>query len=112
MQTNPEDDAQIDGIYRVIKGKIDWEDMVPTLLDAAQEIEAIRGLKGPEKLALLQKALKHALKESTLSADEKEVLLHTIDTMVPIAIRAAILASKSPILAQVKTVCVGCWTKA
>ena len=115
MQTNPlraDEDARVDGIYRVIKGRVQWDNLVPTLLDAAQEIEAIGGLKGPEKLALLQKALKHALKESTLSSEEKEAALFTIDTIVPFAIQAAILASKSPIIAQVKSVCIGCWTKA
>jgi hypothetical protein len=114
MQTNPlreEMDARIDALYRVIKGKIDWDNLVPTLLEAARELEAIPGLKGGEKLDILQKTLKHALKESDKSVVEKEKLLHYIDTVVPIATQAAVLASKSPVLAQVEAACIGCWTK-
>ena len=114
MQTNPlhaEEDARIDALYRVVKGKIDWDNLVPTLLEAARELEAIPALKGSEKLDLLQKTLKHALKESDKSAEEKEKILYYIDTVVPIATQAAVLASKSPVLAQVEAACVGCWTK-
>lgn len=114
MQTNPlyaEEDARIDAVFRVIDGKINWSNLVPTLLEAAQEIEAMPGLKGSEKLDLLQKALKHALKKSDMPAEEKEAILHTIDTVVPFIVQAAILASKSPIVRQVEAVCIGCWTK-
>jgi hypothetical protein len=114
MQTNPlrsEEDPRIDALLRVIKGTIDWNNLVPTLLEAAKELEAMPGLKGSEKLDLLQKALKSALRSSSLSAEEKEKSLYWIDTVVPVAVQALILASKSPVLAQVKAVCVGCWTK-
>ena len=114
MQTNPlhaEEDARIDALYRVVKGKIDWDNLVPTLLEAARELEAIPALKGSEKLDLLQKTLKHALKESDKSAEEKEKILYYIDTVVPVATQAAVLASKSPVMAQVEAACVGCWTK-
>ena len=114
MQTNPlhaEEDARIDALYRVVKGKIDWDNLVPTLLEAARELEAIPALKGKEKLDLLQKTLKHALKESDKSAEEKEKILYYIDTVVPVATQAAVLASKSPVMAQVEAACVGCWTK-
>jgi hypothetical protein len=110
-----EEDARIDAVFRVINGKINWDNLVPTLLEAAAELETMPGLKGSEKLDILQKALKHALKLSDKSAEEKESILHTIDTVVPIVMQAAMMSSKSPIvgaaIAQVEAVCVGCWTK-
>jgi hypothetical protein len=116
--TNPmfaEEDARVDAVYRVIHGKINWDNLVPTLLEAAKELEAMPGLGGREKLDLLQKALKHALKSSDKTVLEKEQILHTIDTVVPIVMQAAVMASKSPIVgaavAQVEAACVGCWTK-
>lgn len=121
MQTNPivaaslEEDARIDALYRVLKGHINWDNLVPTLLEAAKELEALPGLKGSEKLDLLQKTLKHALKHSDKTDIEKEQILHYIDTVVPIAVQAVVLASKSPIVAavanQVREVCIGCWAK-
>jgi hypothetical protein len=54
-----------------------------------------------------------AVAESKHTSVVKEELLHTIDTIVPIVIQAAVLASKSPILKKVQETCVGCfWTKA
>lgn len=121
MQTNPmamatmEEDARVDALYRVVKGRINWDNLVPTLVEAGKELEALPGLKGSEKLDLLQKTLKHALKQSDKSDVEKEQILHYIDTVVPIAMQAAVMASKSPIVGavvgQVQAVCVGCWTK-
>ena len=119
MQTNPlhfEEDARIDAIYRVIKGNINWNNLVPTLMEAAAEVEAMPGLKGKEKLELLQKALKHALKESNNSAEEKEKILYYIDVVVPVAVQALVMASKNPLVKamanQVEAVCMGCcWTK-
>ena len=119
MQTNPmkvDDDARIDAVLRVMDGTLDWTNLVPTLLEAARELESMPGLKGKEKLDLLQKALKHALKRSPKSAEEKESILYTIDTVVPIVMQGVILASKSPIvgaaIAHVESTCVGCfWTK-
>jgi len=104
-----EEDARIDAIFRVIDGKIKWENLVPTVLEAAKELEAMPGLKGSERLDLLQKALRHALKKSDMSTTEKEAMFYTIDTIVPVIAQAVVLASKSPIVAQVKAVCVGCW---
>ena len=118
MQTNPlhaEEDARVDALYRVIRGSLNWDNLVPTLLEAAKELEAIPDLKGSEKLDLLQKTLKHALKLSSMSAEEKEKALYWIDTVVPVAMQAAIMASKSPVVAaisrHVDAVCIGCWTK-
>jgi signal transduction histidine kinase len=114
MQTNPlhEEsaamDARIDGIYRVLKGKLNLDNLIPSCLEVAKEIEGIVDIKGKEKLDLLQKVLKQALKESEKSAEEKEQILHTIDTVVPMIVQAAILASKNPVAAQVQEVLVTC----
>lgn len=118
MQTNPlhmEEDARIDAIYRVIKGNLNWENLVPTLLEAAQELEHLPGLKGSEKLDILQKALKHALKESDKSEEEQKRIVYYIDVVVPVAVQAAVSASKNPLVKaavdHVEAVCIGCWTK-
>jgi len=101
-------DARVDGIYRALKGKINVDSLIPSCLEIAQEVEGLTELKGKEKLDLLQKVLKQAVKDSGKSAEEKEQILHTIDTVVPIAMQAAMLASKSPVVAQVQTACVAC----
>lgn len=123
MQTNPvraEElailDAQIDTVYTAIKGNLDWSNLVPTLIAAARVLETLPGLKGPQRLHVLQKTLKVALKESTIPIEEKEAILYTIETVVPIVMQAAILASKNPIVKavvqEVEEVCVTCcWTK-
>jgi hypothetical protein len=100
-------DARVDGLYRLIKGRIDWSNLVPTCLEVARELEGATQLSGKEKLDVLQKTLKFALKESEQSAEEKEVLLHRIDTVVPIIMQAAVMSSKLPIQAAVVT----CWKK-
>lgn len=106
MQENPMLlDAQIDGLYRLIKGRIDWNNLIPTCLEVAQELEAMTHLRGKERLDLLLKTLKHALKESDKSDEEKEKILFVIDTVIPIAMQAAILASKNPIVNQVASTC-------
>lgn len=104
-------DARVDGLYKVLKGRIDFGNIVPTCIEIAGEIEGLSGIKGSEKLDLLQKVLRQALKDSKQSAEEKEKILFVIETVVPIAVQAAIMASKSPIIAHVQTACVGCWTK-
>lgn len=101
-------DERVDGLYRVVKGKLRWDNLVPSSIEVAREIEGIQGLKGPEKLALLQKTLRYALKESDKTPTEKEQLLHVIDTILPLVVQAAILASKMPIVGKVETVCIGC----
>lgn len=114
MQTNPlhiDQDPRVDGIYRLLKGRVDWNNLVPTLLEAAGELEKLPGLKGREKLDILQKALKQLLKESDKSEEEQKKIVYYIDTVVPIAVQAAIAASKQPLIAQVEAVCIGCWTK-
>ena len=105
-------DAQIDGLYRLVKGRVKWDNLVPTCIEVARELENMTHLRGPERLALLQKTLKYALKESDCSIEEKEGYLYVIEKIVPVVMQAAILASKSPIVAQVTSACCGiCWKK-
>ena len=101
-------DSRADAVYRVIKGRINWDNLVPTCIEAAGELHQFTELRGLQKLEILQSVLKHALKESNKSAIEKEQILHYIDTIVPIVTQAAVLAAKSQILRQVAT---SCWKK-
>lgn len=113
MQTNPlhesdaQLDAQVDALYRTIKGRIDWDNLIPTCLEIARELEGMTHLRGKERLDLLQKTLRFALKDSDKAAEEKERILHTIDTVVPVAMQAAVLATKLPLHIPVPT----CWKK-
>ena len=115
MQANPlrsVEDPRVDAVYRAVKGRITLTSLVPTCLEIASEIEQLTQLKGAQKLALLQDVLRMAIAESRMGAEEKQELLTTIDTVVPILIQAAILASTSPILRQAQATCVAwCWTK-
>jgi hypothetical protein len=104
-------DARVDGLYRVIKGRINWDNLVPTCLEVAKELEGATHLSGKEKLEVLQKTLRFALKDSDKPNEEKEKILHHIDTVVPIVMQAAVMASKSPIAAQVVSFCGICWKK-
>ena len=114
MQTNPiheadaQMDAQVDALYRVIKGRVDWDNLIPTCLELARELEGLTHLRGRERLELLQKTLRFALKDSDLPAEEKERILHTIDTVVPMVMQAATLASKVPIAIHALSCC---WKK-
>lgn len=113
MQTNPlrAIDPRVDAVYRVVKGRVSLDNLVPSCIELAKEIEGIVGMKGPEKLDLLQRVLRQMIADSSKDASEKRTLLVVVDTVVPVVVQAAILASKSPIVAQVQTACVGCWTK-
>jgi hypothetical protein len=90
-------DVRVDGLYRLVKGRINWDNLVPTVLEVARELQQFPGLKGAEKLDILLKTLKFALKDSSLSAEEKEKTLYVIDTVVPLVVAAAKMASKFPI---------------
>ena len=100
-------DPRVDGLYRIVKGRIDWSNPIPTCLEIAQELEGMTTLRGSERLDLLQKTLRLALKDSDVSSEESERLTMMIDTVIPIAMQAAILASKSPIVNHVVSVCWG-----
>jgi hypothetical protein len=104
-------DAQVDGIYRVLKGQINLENLIPTCIDVAQEIEKMGKRNGKDKLDLLQNVLRQALKDSDKSPEEKKQIFDTIDAVVPVIVHAAIFASKHPVVAEVHAACVGCWAK-
>jgi hypothetical protein len=114
MQTNPlhevdaQMDAQVDALYRTVKGRIDWDNLIPTCMELGRELEGLTHLRGKERLDLLLKTLRFALKESDKSAEEKEQILHTIDTVVPMVMQAATMASKVPIVGQALSCC---WKK-
>lgn len=101
-------DARVDGIYRVLKGKINLDSIVPTCIEVAKEIESIGNIPGKEKLELLQKVIRQAVKDSDKSVEEREQILHTIETVVPMVVQAAIIASKHPVAAQVQEALVAC----
>ena len=112
MQQNPlhsVEDARIDGLYRLLKGRINLNSIVPTCIDVAGEIEQLSSLKGPQKLSLLQDVLRLAITDSQKSQTEKEELLHLVDSVIPFAVQAAVLASKSPIVKQIQAGCLSCW---
>lgn len=116
MQSNPlrsAEDPRIDAIYRAVKGRINLATLVPTCLEIATEIEQLTQLRGREKLALLQDVLTLAIAQSELSPREQAALLSSVDTVVPVLVQAAILASKHPIVQHVvQSTCGGwCWTK-
>jgi hypothetical protein len=104
-------DPRVDGIYRLVRGRINFDTIVPTCIEVAREIEQIEGMKGKEKLSLLQDVLRTHVRHSRISISEKEQLLFVIDTVVPVVVQAAIFASKNPIVKQIQASCVGCWTK-
>jgi hypothetical protein len=113
MQKNPmfekdaEVDAQVDALYSVVKGRIDWGNPIPICLELAKELEGMTQLKGGQRLELLQKTLRHAVKESDMKEEEKASSITFVDTLLPVVMQAAILASKSPIAAHLQTVCCG-----
>ena len=111
MMADAELDACVDGIYRVVKGRVQWDNLIPTAIEVAREVEQLRHLRGKEKLDVLLKTLKFALKESDKTPEEKERILQTIDTVVPLVIQAAILASKIPVKAMAQACCSTCWKK-
>ena len=104
-------DPRVDAIFRLVQGRINFTNIVPTCIEVAQEVEQLGGIKGPEKLKLLQSVLRHHVHLSSISMSEKEEYYHMIDTIVPLVVHAAIFASKSPVVKQVQAVCCGCWTK-
>lgn len=98
-------DPRIDGLYRLVKGRVDWNNLVPTCLELAQELEQMTDLTGPQRLELLQKTLRFALHESDLPKDKKETYSFVIMTVIPVVMQAAIAASKMPIVNKLQTKC-------
>ena len=104
-------DPRVNAIFRLVRGRINFTNIVSTCMEVAQEVEQLHGMKGPEKLNVLQEVLRHHVRESAISITEKEEYYHAIDTIVPLVVQAAIFATKNPIVKQVQSVCCGCWTK-
>ncbi len=90
-------DPRIQHIYGAVRGRIDLDRIVPSCIAIAQEVEQLTHLKGPQKLELLQNVLRLAVVESKLSGEKQEEIFAIIDTVIPIVMQAAILASKIPI---------------
>lgn len=114
MQQNPLhqcEDPRVDGIYRVLKGRINLDTLIPSCIEVAREVEGLTQLKGQQKLEVLQNVLRQAVRDSNKSEEEKERIRTVINTVIPIAVQAAILASKTPIVSHIHSACVGCWTK-
>lgn len=110
MTPNPmrdaEMDAQVDGLYRLVKGRIQWDNLIPTVMEIAQELEGMTHLKGQQRLELLQKTLRFAVADSKdIPADKKDEVLVFVNTVLPVVMQAAVLASKVPI----KAVAQSCW---
>ena len=104
-------DSRVDAIFRLVQGRINFTNLVPTCIEIAQEVEQLKGIKGAEKLNLLQSVLRHHVQQSPISMAEKEQYYHIIDTVVPMVVQAAIFATKNPVVKRVQSVCCGCWTK-
>ena len=100
-------DPRISGLYSIVKGRVEWSNLVPTCLELAQELEQMTELRGPERLELLQKTLRFALHDSDLPKDKKETYSFVIMTVVPVMMQAAIAASKSPIVNKLQKKCCG-----
>lgn len=98
-------DTRISGLYGLVKGRVDWSNLVPTCLELAQELEQMTDLTGPQRLELLQKTLRFALYESNLPKDRKETYSFVIMTVIPVVMQAAIAASKSPIVNNLQKKC-------
>ena len=98
-------------VFATVKNDIDWSNPIPACLRMAQVIENITTLKGPQKLKVLQDALKFGLSEAPVDAEKKKTVLEFIENTLPTVMQAAILASKQPIAAQALSACWTCLKK-
>lgn len=102
-------DEHVKKLHNIIKDQVDWDDLVPTCIELAKEIEKIGGLKGPEKLALLQDTMCYAIMACDMPKEKKHVAVVFVKTVVPNVMKAVMIASKSPVLAQVEATCFSCF---
>ena len=98
-------------VFAVVKKDIDWSNPIPACLRMAQVLENITTLKGPQKLKILQDALKFGLSEASIDHETKKSVLGFIDGTLPGIMQAAILASKQPIVAHAMAACFTCLKK-
>lgn len=87
--------SEIEKVYTALKDRIDFDNLVPTCMLIAQEVQRFTHLNGTEKLQFAQDVLRFAVKES--DRPDKKQLLATIETTVPYIMQAAKIASKLPI---------------
>lgn len=99
-------DPNVNALYAGFKGRIDWDNLIPTCIEMARELEQMTHMKGAQRLELLQKTLRYAVRDSDMSESQKDATVQVIDTVIPLAMQAAILASKIPIK-RIQSVC--CW---
>ena len=99
-------DPNVNALYAAFKGRINWDNVIPTCIEMARELEQMTHMKGAQRLELLQETLRYAVKDSNMPEPQKDATLYMIDTVVPLAMQAAILASKVPIR-RIQSVC--CW---
>lgn len=105
-------EVRVRQLLTLFKGRIDFDNLVPTALALAQELENMgTQLRGPQKLEVLQAVLKEAVKESTLDTMKKEEIYYTIDTTIPLVVQVAKIASKNPIVNQAAASCLSCLKK-
>ncbi len=97
-------DPRVDAVYKVLRGRINWDNLVPACVEAMFEIQQFTQLRGPQKLELLQAVMKQALRDSDKSLTEKEQILHSIDTIIPLVAQGVKLATKLKIQPT-------CWKK-
>lgn len=102
---------RIQQLFALVKNNIDWNNPIPACLTIAQELEKITTLKGPQKLKVLQDALKFGLSETNLDADKKKEIIGFVETTLPQVMQAAILASKHPVVNQALSACFTCLKK-
>lgn len=87
----------VEELYKVIRDTIDFDNIVPTVLTLCQRVEQIPDLTGNEKLKLVTLTLRYALGVAPIGIEQKRNIMKRIDTVVPLVVQAAILASKHPI---------------
>jgi hypothetical protein len=102
-------DIYVRRLYVIIKDRVNLQDLLPTAIELVREIEKIKEIDGKEKLELLLDTLRYAVMASTVGSDEKNAALFVIKNVIPIAVRAMIIGSKSPLVAQIEAGVVGCF---
>lgn len=82
-------------------------------IEIMQNVERFTGLTGDQKLRVLQSAITIIIRDSNLSALEKEALQALVSTMLPEFSKIVCLASKGilDINKKIESACKSCWKK-